>query len=116
MYIYLFIQSFLDTLICYITFYYITEDACRGPSPHPINVCMVCASGFEHHAAEAGAETKAEADFFANLQGAKMEPSSQRRQTSTTRTRKHSRRVENKEDEGRRGRAETRTNQGTRNH
>ena len=38
------------------------EDACGGPSPHPINVCMLCASCFEHQAAEAGAETEAEAE------------------------------------------------------
>ena len=40
----------------------IIEDACGGPSPHPINVCMLCASCFEHQAAEAGAETEAEAE------------------------------------------------------
>ena len=38
------------------------EDACGGPSPHPINVCMLCASCLEHQAAEAGAETEAEAE------------------------------------------------------
>ena len=38
------------------------EDACGGPSPHPINVCMLCASCFEHQAAEAGAEAEAEAE------------------------------------------------------
>ena len=47
---------------CEVRHLEIIEDACGGPSPHPINVCMLCASCFEHQAAEAGAETETEAE------------------------------------------------------
>ena len=53
---------FFDPCLINLHIYLYIEDACGGPSPHPINVCMLCASCFEHQAAEAGAETEAGAE------------------------------------------------------